>query len=179
MKPIGDVSIFLIQFPDFTSLGLGEELVLSNILADTLVPTYFSLLLVVIGLLSISIALVLTILLKKKMLPYGDKTIHPEKAVIYKRFIDLWYEPSIQNEESLSELSKSMALWAGDDVLKQYILLDQEEQNSGSARNNLNAQIEKVILEMRRDLGQKNFGILSGHIDQMLTRKKSVDNQNN
>ncbi len=109
----------------------------------------------------------------------GDKPIHPEKAIIYKQFIDFWYDPGFFTDANMrANLMKSMALWASDGVLKHFLTLQKLGHQPDKKNKSTSRQLEKVIREMRRDLGQKNFGIIAGSIDAMLNIEESSDNEN-
>lgn len=108
----------------------------------------------------------------------GDKPIHPEKAIIYKQFIDIWCNTGFPIDQNLKmSNARAMALWAGDGVLKQYLILKKIKPESRSNEQVSLAQIEKVIMEMRKDLGQKNFGVRSGNINEILNQGQLSDNK--
>lgn len=104
-----------------------------------------------------------------------DKNIHPEKAVVYGNFIEIRNEMAAGSGLSdiqikrLQNQRKQMLLWAADDVLKEFLKL--EKLIAGSATDNrLLPQVEKIILCMRRDLGNSNLGILRGDLAHILTK---------
>ena len=103
----------------------------------------------------------------------NDKQIHAEKSVIYKTFIDLWTNiDHNQIEKEGGNLKKAMILWANDHVLKNYLVLQSYYANHETDQGKINKQVEKVILEMRRDLGEKNTGIMRGDILILINRTK-------
>jgi hypothetical protein len=66
-------------------------------------------------------------------------------------------------DDGWHELTNAMTLWASDSVLRQYLRLIkklEEKQDINSVQQNA----EKVILEIRRDQGNTNLGILTGDI---------------
>lgn len=109
----------------------------------------------------------------------ADKTIHPEKAIIYKKFLDIWYSNNNIEEypREHSDLDKAMSLWASDGVLKQYLSFKNSNKSSEIQETLMKVRAEKVVLAMRKDLGQQNFGIRSGSINNMLNKTKSPDNK--
>lgn len=99
----------------------------------------------------------------------ADKTIHPEKAIVYGNFVEIRNrmtalpagdEIQIKN---LQNQRKQMMLWAADDVLKDYLKLE-KLIDSDAPEQRILGQVERVILAMRRDLGNNNWGILKGDL---------------
>lgn len=109
----------------------------------------------------------------------GDKAIHPEKAIIYKKFLDIWYSESKYKEypNEKYDLDKAMSLWASDFVLKQYINFKNTSGTSPLEHTLKKVKAEKVVLAMRRDLGQNNFGVKAGSINDMLGKTKSTEDE--
>ncbi len=102
-----------------------------------------------------------------------DKIIHPEKSVVYGNFIEIWSKQDplvLQDKKYQKDLninSKQMLLWASDGVLKahsklQKITMDNPEPDK------IKSQVEKVILAMRKDVGHRNIGVLSGDLVRFL-----------
>jgi len=98
-------------------------------------------------------------------------SIHQEKAVIYTRFIEAWIS-GIKNGTDLFremyELKPHLLILSGDAVLKQFDILTRMLQEEGQTRDRLVEQAEKVLLEMRKDLGNRNRGILKGDLLEFL-----------
>lgn len=117
----------------------------------------------------------------KRLLKKSDKSIHPEKAIIYQQFIDVSYDRDLffENLHVQENLVRSMTLWASDAVLKQFILLKNIASKPSTNTEIFSNQVENVILEMRKDLGQKNLGIDQGSINIMLMKVQLSDKQNN
>lgn len=90
----------------------------------------------------------------------GDKPIHPEKSMVYARFIDAWQSQgeAAFAESILSELRRPMALWASDGVLKSYYKLCQLIEDS-TEHSKLQQQGIKTLMAIRKDLGHDNIGI--------------------
>lgn len=86
----------------------------------------------------------------------------PEKVSAYQRFVDYFYA-GLPADDGWHGLTAAMTLWASDNVLRQYmevIGMIEEKQPV----EDLKRKAEKVILDMRRDLGNSNLGILKGDI---------------
>jgi len=66
-----------------------------------------------------------------------------------------------------------------DGVLKQYLNLRNASGSSDIQDTMTRLRAEKVLLAMRKDLGQQNFGIRNGSINTMLTEKGPSDNIKN
>lgn len=104
-----------------------------------------------------------------------DKTIHPEKAVVYGNFIELWskthslHAEDDEDQTNLQNQRKQLTLWAADGVLKEYLKLE-KLASAGAGAGELRTQAEKVVLEMRKDLGNRNRGILKGDLSEFLER---------
>ncbi|MDZ7695030.1 MAG: hypothetical protein U5K69_28585 [Balneolaceae bacterium] len=70
----------------------------------------------------------------------SDKEVHPEKAVLYNQFIEIWYAGEGENKaKNLLELEPHMLLWAGERVLNKYLELHKLIQR-GSIRINIISQ---------------------------------------
>lgn len=106
-----------------------------------------------------------------------DKIIHPEKSVVYGNFIELLSQNSTLQafEEidatNLQNQRKQLTLWAADDVLKEYLIL---EKQASTDDNNIELQLqaEKVVLAMRKDLGNQNLGISRGDLSTLFNHSK-------
>jgi hypothetical protein len=98
----------------------------------------------------------------RNAMKHNDKNIHPEKAVLYSKFINAWnsYEStpkSLVNETD--QWLSHMQLWASDDVLKQYIQFQKVLRENNSSNEVITKDAGKLLLEIRKDLGNKNKGI--------------------
>jgi len=104
-----------------------------------------------------------------------DKAIHPEKAVVYGNFIELWVRTNTleamddAGETNLQNQRKQLTLWAADAVLKEYLKLE-KMASTNTPGDELQIQAEKVVLEMRKDFGNRNRGILKGDLLEFLER---------
>jgi len=92
----------------------------------------------------------------------NSKTSPPEKTSTYKRFIDYFYT-GLPLDDGWHELTTAMTLWASDSVLRQYLQLIKMLEEKDEL-NSVLQKAEKVILEIRKDQGNTNLGILTGDI---------------
>jgi hypothetical protein len=103
----------------------------------------------------------------------GDRAIQPEKAIIYSKFLEMWIQnknkeiTSDEFQNNYLEIKKHMILWSSDSVLQQFIQFD-NQLNKSIEPAKINVFAEKVILEIRKDLGVKNRGINLGNIANLL-----------
>lgn len=84
--------------------------------------------------------------------------LQEEKISAYKRFVDNFYK-GLPADESWHELTSSMTLYASAPVLRRYLKLEKLMDASHDDKLILNTG-EKIIFEMRKDLGHSNLGIL-------------------
>lgn len=103
----------------------------------------------------------------RKIVRKEDKHIHPEKAIIYRQFVENWYmqNGNQKSEKQAYDLHKAMALWAGNNVLKEYMILIKKEATSDKT---VQIQAEKVLKEIRKDLGNQSYFFGMGKINKML-----------
>ena len=90
----------------------------------------------------------------------GDKPIHPEKSMVYARFIDAWRgqtNPAVA-DNILTELRRPMAIWASDGVLKSFYKFCQLLEEGGDTAK-VQQQGVKTLMLIRKDLGHDNMGI--------------------
>lgn len=90
----------------------------------------------------------------------GDKPIHPEKSLVYARYIDAYHggAEAAFAEKVLLDLRRPMALWASDKVLKSFYKLC-NLMAEGQEASLLNKQATRVIMDIRKDLGYTNTGL--------------------
>jgi len=91
-----------------------------------------------------------------------EMQVRAEKANLYERMLLIWgeklkertkaIEPSVEDE--LQKLERLLALRGSPKVIKAYGALQTLEQNAGLDGPELPSQVAKVLLEMRKDLGQ-------------------------
>lgn len=91
-------------------------------------------------------------------------TILNDRLTVYKRFLDVWLGDKmlLSYQPEPYQLSYAMCLLASDRVLKQYkkfILIHQKEPDNIEGKKSI---FERILLEMRKDLGGYNLGILKG-----------------
>lgn len=98
----------------------------------------------------------------------SDKQIHPEKAVLYTQFLESWYNKEKQaRNDQLKSLKENMLIWAGDNVLHEYLELNELIQRDHDAGEVIQ-QAEVVLTEIRKDLGANNKNIDSERIQKLL-----------
>lgn len=112
----------------------------------------------------------------------NDKIVHPEKAIIYNNFIDYYIEirNSVKTQGLVNLRFRSdISLWAGKDVLRSYMLFNQNLNELSADSPQILRQAERVILEMRKDLGLSNQGLKPGNLDSIIfTPHNPVKNNN-
>ncbi len=123
--------------------------------------------LIIVGSFLLIYTLILTIALRFNK-NKSDKLVHPEKSYIYSDFLNYYIEirSNIQNQGHIPYKFRSdMSLWAAHDVLKAYIKFNQLIVELSPDHPKILNQAEKVIFEMRKDLGLRNYGLGSGDLD--------------
>ena len=108
--------------------------------------------------------------------PKGDRHIVPEKAIVYNNFINYYISirSSIQYEGEVNYRFRSdMVLWAGSNVLKKYMVFNQYLNDLNSDNPKILEQAEKVIMEMRNELGQYTYGLKPGDLDKLIFAGKT------
>ena len=101
----------------------------------------------------------------------NDKQVHPEKAYIYSEFITYYVElrKSIQTEGKINYRFRSdISLWSGKEVLKSYIKFNRLLDELNPDNPIILEQAEKVLFEMRKELGNDNFGLRTGDLDNII-----------
>ncbi len=91
-----------------------------------------------------------------------EKHLRPEKASVYKRFVDYFYT-GLPMDDGWHELTAAMTLWASDSVLRQYFQLIKMMEEK-ELYDKIQQKAEKVLMEIRKDMGNTNLGILNGDI---------------
>lgn len=101
----------------------------------------------------------------------NDKHIQPEKAYIYSDFINYYItiRESIRKEGIINYRFRSdITLWAGKNVLNAYLQFNKYIDELNPDNSKILEQAEKVIYEMRRDLGNDNYGFNKGDLDKLI-----------
>lgn len=102
-------------------------------------------------------------------------TVSLDKSKLYADFITSY--SNIDNENNIevrgtAEFNNGMALWAGKDVLRAYMRFV-EYSNESLTRDKKSLEFaEKVIFEMRKDIGIQNYGIRKGDLNKIVLMKK-------
>ena len=89
----------------------------------------------------------------------GRKHGYPGKVELYRMFIT-----QLNRSENFSDLNKTMALYGSGSVIKEYLeflkILNDQSITSPQAQQ----QFEKVMMEMRKDIGESNLEIKQGDL---------------
>jgi hypothetical protein len=103
----------------------------------------------------------------KNNLEKRNQSVILDRLGVYKRLLDLWIGDQFisSQEKAPYQLSYAMSLLASDNVLKQYKKLVQFQETDPQDIGQKRKMLQRIILEMRRDLGQLNFAILQGDLD--------------
>lgn len=105
-----------------------------------------------------------------------DKQVHPEKAYIYSNFINYYItiRESIRKTGAINYRFRSdITLWAGKNVLKSYMQFNKNLDELNPDNPKIMEQAEKVIFEMRKELGHDNYGFNEGDIDKLIFPEES------
>jgi len=104
--------------------------------------------------------------IRRAMKRESDQQLRAERAAVYGRFIETLQQSISQRDLDTGKtrafsqaLKKDMILWASNSVLKQFAALQKIARELWLQDQEFLAQVEKVLLEMRQDLGQTNWGL--------------------
>ena len=101
--------------------------------------------------------------------------LNKEKSSAYKRFIDYFYI-GLPLDDGWHELTSAMTLWASDSVLRSYLQLIAMMETKQDI-DKIQKKAERVIMEIRRDVGNTNLGILNGDIIKTEKRFESYESK--
>ena len=178
MKSLFNITTFLFSIALLVVLGLflfyGTKFLLDQY--DHLDPQWSS------GIIIIATCILLSTIILSRAIYYvsknQDKSLHPEKAILYANFIELWSRQDFwtskdkDQEIDIRINAKQMILWADDRVLQAFYKL-QKLTTEQADQTKIRSQIERVILAMRKDVGHRNIGILVGDISGILQQGSS------
>lgn len=108
--------------------------------------------------------------------------MRPERAEVYTRFIEAWSYTLIGHvnaQEELQTAEKQLILWGSSNVIKQYTAYRKRDTQCNPRDPAIRQLIEKVIFEMRKDLGQSNFGLNAGDLFDLLLNGAHDARENN
>jgi len=106
----------------------------------------------------------------RESIKYKNKIlIQSEKAERYQRLIQ-YLANCLQNngrensaDKDKTKLTQSLIfeiiLWGGNGVIKELMAFQKMEKEEGVKNTKISSQVEKIILEIRKDLGLQNWGI--------------------
>ena len=117
---------------------------------------------------------------KKQLYLYGKK----EKA--YASFIKMVYkmQECIKKGEDYSDkdmledvlnFSKELTLWGSNKVIRKWIEFRNTDYSNPSDYNNILYNLEDIIIEIRKDMGHKKFGLNKGDILSFFINDKMDD----
>jgi hypothetical protein len=135
-------------------------------------------------------ALIISIALRSGPKRESMARLHQKKADVYRRFVEVWAEvlrhKDAENtgdwhrtEAELKAVEKHLILWGSSGVIKRYAACKNTDSQKGYHDSKPSQLIEKVILEMRKDLGQSNLGLEGGYLFDLLTGKPSTVQESN
>lgn len=103
----------------------------------------------------------------KNNLEKRNQNVILDRLGVYKRLLDVWLGDGLldSNEKAPYQLSYAVSLLASDNVLKQYKKLLQLQETDPQNMEQKQKLLQRIILEMRQDLGQLNYAILQGDLD--------------
>jgi len=102
---------------------------------------------------------------------YGnDNRTAKEKCKVYDQLIRVWTQAlretgknrdtdSFYSREEANKINRDMLLLASNSVLNQFISFKSLEQEAGYEDPKVQAEIARMVLEFRRDLGRKNWNL--------------------
>lgn len=105
-----------------------------------------------------------------------NRRLQEEKLAVYGHLINTWQAlvrapqraTQPQEEQSLHDIESHLVLVAGRQVLRQYHRLKEVQREADLQSPEVFAQLEKVILEIRRDIGYADSGYKKSHLISVL-----------
>lgn len=126
--------------------------------------------LVIISVILIICALIIAAAIRGNQLK-NDKIVLPDKAKLYSEFVNYYVETAkiISEGGAVNYRFRSdMALWAGKDVLKAYMYFVNYLDGKSPESKRVFELGEKVILEMRKDIGHQNYRLKAGDLNNLV-----------
>jgi hypothetical protein len=171
MKQLGNLLTLLLILGIIIALGYASLLGIKFIIAQfNLLETELTGIMIIAA----SVLLVCTLILASAIRysrPKGDIRVHQEKAYIYTDFISYYstIRESIRNEGKIYyRFRNDMVLWAGKNVLKSYSLFNKYITELNPDNPKILEQAEKVIFEMRKEIGYDSYGLKNGYLDNLI-----------
>lgn len=116
--------------------------------------------------------------IRKSIKHKNEILIQTEKAERYQRLIQYLAnclkrngsEYSADNDKTklTQSLMFEIILWGSHGVIKELMALQKMEKEEGVKNTKISSQVEKIILEIRKDLGLKNWGIKENDMIELL-----------
>lgn len=118
------------------------------------------------------------------------ESLRGQKADSYRRFLTAWSHTLSQAanldgqnaphwEDTLYAAEQQLLLWGSNSVVKHYAAYRQQETPHDSRDSAVKPLIEKILQEIRRDLGQSNVGIQTGDLFNLLVDTTRHDDSMN
>ncbi|MBS3776866.1 MAG: hypothetical protein KGY70_16835 [Bacteroidales bacterium] len=165
MKTLGTFASFLLILGLFALFLWGAYMGVKYIIArlSFLDPTT-SIILIIISTVALLCCLIIAGTIKAN---FGKRNVafQQEKAAMYGKFVDVWLHSNKTGNEKeklpaeLEKLNKMIVLWGNSQVIRQYKQLLQMTGEEKQDKASILSQTEKVLLEMRKQAGEKNHNI--------------------
>ena len=124
-----------------------------------------------------------------KFLEYRQKKqlyLYEKKEKAYASFIKMVYkmQECIKKGEDYSDkdmledvlnFSKELTLWGSNKVIKKWIEFRNTDYSNPEDYNNILYNLEDIIIEIRKDMGHKKFGLIKGDILSFFINDKMDD----
>ncbi|MCW9708169.1 hypothetical protein [Fodinibius salsisoli] len=159
MKLLGNILAFIVAAGILVAIGWGGYIGITFLVKQyEIINPQFAAVLIISSVILLVSALIIASAIRNQD-KGSDKQIHPEKAVLYSRFMESWYAGNHEDRrEKLKELEKHMIIWASDDVLQEYLKLN-ELLREEKGNPQLVAKVKDIVIAIREDLGAENKDI--------------------
>jgi hypothetical protein len=180
MKLLSSICYMLLGFALFGALIIGAYFALQSVVnlfyglnVHVVSVIYASVLSCLFSVVIIS----LTVRLGQKRI--GIERMQREKAAVYQRFLATWSsmlnqartsstQSTLHIASDLRVAEQQLLLWGSNNVLKYYAAYQNYEILHNPRDPSVLPLIEKILQEMRKDLGQSNVGIQTGDLLNLL-----------
>lgn len=116
--------------------------------------------------------------------------VRREKAAVYQRFLEAWSDVLSQHvpedtqkalhpKKELQVAEKQLLLWGSSGVVRSYTAYQKQALQSNPRGPTVLPLIEKVLVAMRKDLGQSNLGLHAGDLLSLLLHDSPNAQENN
>ena len=115
--------------------------------------------------------------------------LREQKAQSYRCFLTAWSstlsqaahlgeQPPLHREDNLHVAEQQLLLWGSNHVIKHYVAYRQHETLNNLRDSAVVQFIDKVLQEIRKDLGQSNIGIQTGDLFNLFVSTARHDDNN-